>query len=47
MGWNKNVVLVVVSIGLLSCFDCDEVCVVLVYEIGYVFNGDMVILVLI
>lgn len=47
IGWNKNDVLVVVSQGLFECFLFDEVKVVFVYEIGYVVNGDMVILVLI
>ena len=46
-GWNKNDALVVVSVGLLSRFDKDEIRAVLGHEIGHVANGDMVTLALI
>lgn len=46
MGVIKNNLFVVVSIGLLDNMIEDEVEVVVVYEIVYIMNGDMVIMIL-
>lgn len=46
MGVKCDDFLVVVLMGLLYNMMCDEVEVVLVYEVSYIVNGDMVIMML-